>query len=127
MLTDNQGSDLFTVAGMRGKHYNRVANLMVECQELPLSHVLLLAPGVRNCSEVVSCVVKWFAFTFRGCRRNMATEEYNCIFFNPRHPLHSTSLEPKHMSSEEDGILTPRRIVQDGVVCPEWLVAGGKR
>ena len=69
------------------KQFLRVANLVSECQDLPVDHPSFITKGAISCSEMISCVGKYFSssFEFVKCRENNErSREFNCLWTNRR-------------------------------------------
>ena len=87
---DMQGFDLHGLSSLRNPSYrSRVANVFIECQDLPIGHPKMLhASGSATCGQAVDCVKKhWPGWAFVGCWANLAVREFNCVFRNTQHPL----------------------------------------
>jgi hypothetical protein len=96
---DCQGTDLLSAASLFHT-FPRVANVLLECQDLPLRHEKMISPLGYNCGQVMSCIQQhWKRFQFEGCWLNMGPEEYNCLFTNVRHPLKDPTLRPHFMAN----------------------------
>ena len=112
LAIDAQGFDLHVVSSMRlPDSRRRVANLMLECQDLPLGSPWFLTHGASSCGQAIACIKQhWPEFQFDGCWPNMGPKEVNCGWSNVNHPLHNRGTrhpynlfrEVHHVQHEED-------------------------
>jgi FkbM family methyltransferase len=88
IMLDCQGVDLAVLAGLR-RHRPRVANLCLECQDLPLQHPLFISPRSSSCGQAISCVRDQMpGFRLSRCWPNSPhVGELNCMFHNVFNPL----------------------------------------
>ena len=90
---DCQGMDFYAASSLRTQRH-RVANLVVECQDLPHGHAMLLHKDarIRNCGDILACVTQHWGWVHTECDiNNDESTEYNCHFYNPAHPLQDRS------------------------------------
>jgi FkbM family methyltransferase len=93
LVLDCQGTDFYAASSLR-RHRHRVANIILECQDIPHRSKLSLYPSKkeRNCGEVVSCITQHWGegWVLHKLQENMYhVKEVNAIFVNTRHPLNS--------------------------------------
>ena len=88
LALDMQGFDVFGASSLRRRALrDRVGNFMFECQDLRPGDDRWLVQGSHPCLAGVDCFEKAWGWWFRGCLRNMAPREFNCILVNLTHPL----------------------------------------
>eukprot|EP00759_Apiculatamorpha_spiralis_P045409 PhF_6_TR42170/c0_g2_i2/m.63760 len=84
IVIDAQGYDYFVVKSL-GEERHRVANVVLECQNLEPGHPKLLTVGAKTCGEQYNCVAQTWGWTPRFCWVNSAASvELNCVYSNPQ-------------------------------------------
>lgn len=84
---DCQGVDLLAAASL-DVQLPRVAHVIVECQDLPLGHKLMLSPHSYSCGQAFSCIQQyWRGWQPGSCYQNIGVREWNCVFVNTAHML----------------------------------------
>ena len=119
LALDMQGFDLQGASSLRNKeHRDRIANFMLECQDLPVGDKDFISPGAGSCGEVVDCITKHWGFELDGCWPNQAKAEYNCGFSNPSNPHRDRTLRPAYnWNASSHDILYPKP-------CPAFFTEG---
>jgi hypothetical protein len=117
LALDMQGYDLYGAASLSDqKQLDRVANFMIECQDLPTGDDKLISPGALTCGEADNCIARFWGFNLLGCWPNMNVREYNCIYMNPNHKLASHEIRPGF-----NALKKPESIIYQSS-CPKYFV-----
>ena len=116
LLVDAQGFDLHVASSLRTQR-SRIANLILECQDLAEGDQKLLAANSSTCGMIYSCIgTHWKEFEFDGCWENMGYAEYNCGWSNVLNPLHDRST--RHPHNQYRPVV---RKLRYPAKCPRWF------
>ena len=116
LAIDAQGFDLHVASSLK-QHRDRVANIMLECQDLPPGHAKLATSGASTCGMAMACITQhWPEFAFDGCWPNIGHKEMNCGWSNLRNPLHDRTT--RHPYNQFAAVSS----VQHTASCPDFFV-----
>ncbi len=63
-------------------------------------------PKARTCGDIIACATEQWGFNHTRCTFNAGlTGEYNCMFYNPRHPLGPTLGKNFHHPLNPDRVM----------------------
>ena len=111
LMVDAQGTDFYALAGLK-RHHKRIANLIFECQDLARGNKLFIydKEKTKTCSEIVSCVQKFYGMEYVGSSFNMPhVREMNALMVQQGHPLANVNIRHPRMSdsfNKTDTLLT---------------------
>ena len=120
MAFDCQGTDFYAASSLR-RNRHRVANVILECQDLPLGDKLHIyaSDKMKNCGQSLACIQdNWPDWTYGGCSANMDhVREWNCHFHNSKHPL----MNPKMRHPSNPQMI---RSIDHNMTCPldQWNI-----
>lgn len=85
---DAQGFDTHVVSTLGANDQaDRVATIVLECQDLPLDHVFFLVDGAPSCAEQRKCVEAGLPHQLEFCWDNAPkVRELNCVYRHPKLP-----------------------------------------
>lgn len=85
LMTDAQGFDIHVVATLPKSAAQRVAYVVMECQDLAASdRGMLLVDGAMTCAEQRTCFSQWFPHQLEYCWFNAPkVRELNCLYSHP--------------------------------------------
>ena len=118
LAIDAQGYDLHVASSLADlDQRSRVANIMLECQDLDINDPKLLTQNASTCGMAADCIRRhWPGFELDGCWPNFAEREMNCGWSNLNHPLHDrTTRHPFNALRQAQRIEHP-------AVCPQWFI-----
>jgi hypothetical protein len=87
LLVDAQGFDTAVVLSAGANQIKRFRYVVIECQELWPDHPKRYSPNSPNCTEAAHRLKVEGGLEFLACMRNVAMNEYNCLFAQNNHPL----------------------------------------